>query len=32
MWFRRDPRITWFAAAAEIDDVAPALLAWWGAS
>lgn len=32
MWFRRDPRITWFGAAAEISDVEPALLAWWGLS
>ena len=32
MWFRRDPRITWFAAPSEISDVAPALLAWWGAT
>ncbi|MFM8974075.1 MAG: tRNA (adenosine(37)-N6)-dimethylallyltransferase MiaA [Actinomycetota bacterium] len=32
MWFRRDPRITWFGAAREIGDVAPTLLAWWGAS
>jgi tRNA dimethylallyltransferase len=30
MWFRRDPRITWFGAAREISDVEPALLAWWG--
>lgn len=30
MWFRRDPRITWFGAAHEISDVGPALLAWWG--
>ena len=32
MWFRRDPRITWFGAAREISDVEPALLAWWGAT
>ena len=32
MWFRRDPRITWFGATAEISDVEPALLAWWGLS
>jgi tRNA dimethylallyltransferase len=32
MWFRRDPRITWFGAAREISDVGPALLAWWGAT
>jgi tRNA dimethylallyltransferase len=29
MWFRRDPRITWFAAAANPHAVAPALLAHW---
>lgn len=29
MWFRRDPRITWFAAAGKPCRVAPALLATW---
>jgi len=32
MWFRRDPRITWFAAVEKIEDTTPALLAWWGAA
>jgi tRNA dimethylallyltransferase len=31
MWFRRDPRITWFAAADNPDRVLPALLASWEA-
>ncbi|HEX9466803.1 MAG TPA: tRNA (adenosine(37)-N6)-dimethylallyltransferase MiaA, partial [Acidimicrobiia bacterium] len=30
MWFRRDPRITWFAAAENPCRVLPALLASWG--
>ena len=29
IWFRRDPRITWFGAAENPCDVLPALLAWW---
>jgi tRNA dimethylallyltransferase len=29
MWFRRDPRITWFAAVDNPDEVRPALLASW---
>lgn len=32
MWFRRDPRITWFASVEKIEDTTPALLAWWGAA
>ncbi len=32
MWFRRDPRITWFGAVEKIEDTTPALLAWWGAA
>jgi tRNA dimethylallyltransferase len=31
MWFRRDPRITWYGAARKPADVTPALLAAWGA-
>src|SRR5205823_3137593 len=31
MWFRRDPRITWFAAAENPCLVLPALLASWSA-
>jgi tRNA dimethylallyltransferase len=31
MWFRRDPRIQWFGAAAKPCPVLPALLASWGA-
>lgn len=31
MWFRRDPRIQWFAAAANPCPLLPALLASWGA-
>lgn len=30
MWFRRDPRITWFGAAANPFAVLPALLGQWG--
>lgn len=29
VWFRRDPRITWFGAPENSCDVLPALLAWW---
>lgn len=29
MWFRRDPRITWFAASDNPCAVLPSLLAWW---
>lgn len=29
MWFRRDPRITWFGAGGKSDVLAPALLASW---
>jgi tRNA dimethylallyltransferase len=29
VWFRRDPRITWFGAAENSCAVLPALLAWW---
>jgi tRNA dimethylallyltransferase len=29
VWFRRDPRITWFGAPANSCTVLPALLAWW---
>jgi tRNA dimethylallyltransferase len=32
MWFRRDPRIRWLAAAENPHDLAPALLAIWSAS
>jgi tRNA dimethylallyltransferase len=32
MWFRRDPRIRWLAAAANPHDLAPALLATWSAA
>ena len=30
MWFRRDPRITWFGAVEEPASLLPALLAVWG--
>jgi len=30
MWFRRDPRISWFGAAENPCTVLPALLASWG--
>jgi tRNA dimethylallyltransferase len=29
VWFRRDPRITWFGAAQNSCVLLPALLAWW---
>ncbi|MGZ4803372.1 MAG: tRNA (adenosine(37)-N6)-dimethylallyltransferase MiaA, partial [Acidimicrobiia bacterium] len=29
VWFRRDPRITWFGAPENSCTVLPALLAWW---
>ncbi len=29
MWFRRDPRITWFGAPENSCAVLPALLSWW---
>jgi tRNA dimethylallyltransferase len=29
MWFRRDPRITWFAAPDNPCGLVPSLLAWW---
>jgi tRNA dimethylallyltransferase len=29
VWFRRDPRITWFGAPDNSCDLLPALLAWW---
>jgi tRNA dimethylallyltransferase len=29
MWFRRDPRITWFGATENSCALLPALLAWW---
>jgi tRNA dimethylallyltransferase len=29
VWFRRDPRITWFGATENSCAVLPALLAWW---
>ncbi len=30
MWFRRDPRVAWFAAAEDPDRLVPAFLAAWG--
>jgi tRNA dimethylallyltransferase len=29
VWFRRDPRVTWFGASENSCDLLPALLAWW---
>ncbi len=29
VWFRRDPRITWFDVERNSCEVLPALLAWW---
>ena len=32
VWFRRDPRVEWIAASANIADLVPTILATWSGS